>query len=60
MTQGTAPDDGQRVQVWTPGKAFEETWSRREFAQGARSGLAGAAALVLLTRVVGGARRRGR
>lgn len=53
-----APSD--RVQVWTPGKAFEETWSRREFAQGAHSGLGSAAALVLLARVVGGTRRRGR
>lgn len=50
-----------RDYTWRPPQAYVDTWSRQEFAQGARSGgLRDALTAVLLARVVGGVTRRRR
>lgn len=52
--------ESRPVAPWKPPAAAVETWSRREFANGARSGFKDAAEALLLVRVMGSVRRRRR
>lgn len=52
--------ESRSVTPWKTPPAAVEAWSRKEFVNGARSGLRDAAEVILLSRVLGGVRRRRR